>query len=145
MSPVQPRLATQMEASLKSLQQIYDELLKLQAQAATAAKECDIKSRIGSSNPGCLNSLMWGAAPNFCKDRGGYPHQVCGCDEGRPSPEQPCPASQATRLLTKSLDLYELATLEIQRAVVAVWQRKRKGSLAERANQHKPLLWESPL
>ncbi|CAE7791888.1 unnamed protein product [Symbiodinium sp. CCMP2456] len=31
------------------------------------------------------------------------------------------------QLLTKSLDLYELATLEIQRAVVAVWQRKRKG------------------
>eukprot|EP00439_Symbiodinium_sp_Y106_P015859 s291_g2.t1 len=37
------KLATQMEASLKSLQQIYDELLKLQAQAATAAKECEIK------------------------------------------------------------------------------------------------------
>jgi len=30
------------------------------------------------------------------------------------------------QLLTKSLDLYELATLEIQRAVVAVW-KKRKG------------------
>ncbi|CAE7756046.1 KCNH6 [Symbiodinium pilosum] len=30
------------------------------------------------------------------------------------------------KLLTKHLDLYELATLEIQRAVVAVWKRRKK-------------------
>ena len=38
--------------------------------------------------------------------------------------------SNAARLLTKHLDLFELATLEIQRAVVAVWKRRQKGASA---------------
>ena len=47
----QPRIADQIETSLKTLQTVYDDLLKLQASAATATKDDDMSERTGSSNP----------------------------------------------------------------------------------------------